>query len=222
MTAPAHATDRSGARAARIGPNAAIQLAEALRAFHGEETARAVFASAGLEPWLDAPPDAMIDEREAARLHREVAAALPVAEAQAVAVEAGRRTGAYILAHRIPSMAHVLLKALPNALALPLLLTAIGAHAWTFAGSGAFSVAGRRIRIARNPLAVVSSEGGPGCAWHAAVFETLLRTLVSRRIVVSETRCCAVGDAACTFEIRLVSPRREGPTGAWEARGSGS
>jgi len=190
---------RDVASPAVVGPNAVIQTAEALAAHGGSALAAAVFAKAGLPELLSSPPDAMVEETVAARLHRAVCEALPPAEAAAVAADGGRRTAEYILAHRIPAPVQWLLKALPPRLAARLLLRAIASHAWTFAGSGRVSVASgnpARITIAPNPLAT------PDCPWHRAVFARLFGELVSHRAEVHETACTACGAPACRFEIR--------------------
>lgn len=183
---------------ARVGPNAILQTAEALRARGGDALARQVFAAAGLAARLVTPPTEMVPEGEAARLHRACCRTLAPAEAEAAARDAGLRTAAYILRYRIPRPARWLLRALPPGLATRLLLAAIARHAWTFAGSGRVVVTPGRpavIEIAANPLAT------PGCPWHRGVFEGLVRTLVDRGTEVRETACTARGAPACRFEI---------------------
>lgn len=180
---------------ALVGPNAVIQVAAALRALRGEAAAAQVFAAAGLSQMLAAPPQSMTEERAVAALHRAVAEMAPEA-----AGEAGARTADYLLANRIPAPAQRLLRALPRPLAARLLLAAIRRNAWTFAGSGAVSVAGWGrpvIAIADNPLSV------PGCPWHRGVFQRLFRALVDPGATVRVTACCAEGAAACRFEVDL-------------------
>jgi divinyl protochlorophyllide a 8-vinyl-reductase len=116
------------------------------------------------------------------------------------AAEAG--TGGHILAHQIPQAAQGVLRALP--VAGPVLALAIRRNAWTFAGSGAFRVAGWRplvFEIAGNPLVAGEAHGGPVCHWHSAVFRRLFGALVWPRVRVDETHCAAAGDAVCRFEI---------------------
>ena len=182
----------------RIGPNAIIQVAEALRALQGEASARRVFGAAGLSGLLDRPPERMTDERLVAVLHRTLHALLPREDAADVAAEAGLRTADYLLAHRIPRPVQWLLRALPAPLAARMLLRAISRNAWTFAGSGhVFVTPGTPsvIEIEDNPVAT-----GP-CHYHIAVFERLFRTLVHPRAEVRETLCCANGAAACRFAM---------------------
>ncbi|MEO1458840.1 MAG: hypothetical protein AAFV49_14960, partial [Pseudomonadota bacterium] len=76
----------AAAGAALVGPNAVLQTAQALRAHGGEALAARIFAEAGLPALLAAPPEGMVPERVAADLHRALAASLPEAEAQAVAL----------------------------------------------------------------------------------------------------------------------------------------
>jgi divinyl protochlorophyllide a 8-vinyl-reductase len=95
----------------------------------------------------------------------------------AILSEAGQGTADYILAHRIPSVAKSLIRALPAPLGARLLSKAIVQHAWTFTGSGRFRVALYRpltYEITANPLAFA----GRPCPWHAAVFARLLQALV--------------------------------------------
>lgn len=184
---------------ARIGPNAVTQTAEALRASGGEALAEAIFERAGLLGMLRDPPQAMVPETAAIALHHALAEALPEAEARRIAADAGRRTGDYILKHRIPRPAQTALKLLPVAVAGPLLLRSIARHAWTFAGSGQVTISPGRpccLTIRANPLAVI-----PGCPWHTAVFNRLFQTLVSPNAETQEQTCCATGAPACTFVI---------------------
>ena len=203
--------DADGADAARIGPNAVIQLGEAFRAQGEEDLGRAVYAAARCPDWFDAPPGEMIGEDAVASLHRALYRMASPPLARALSDDAGARTGAYILANRIPAPARVLLRALPAGPAARILLSAISAHAWTFAGSGVFAHAGHRpttVLIAHNPLAIA-----PGCVWHTAVFRTLFRELVHAQASVTETECCGRGDPACRFEIDWMRPARIAPVG---------
>lgn len=191
---------------ARIGPNAVWRLLAALRADGGEPLAAAVLCTAGLSPWLAAPPQTMVDEHEVARLYAALRATVPEAQARRLARAAGTATGDYLLARRIPRAAQWLLRALPATLASRVLLAAVARHAWTFAGSGRFaSRPGRPVRfsITGNPLCHgVARADGPQCDFHAAAVERLWRALVHPQARVVEVACEARGDPACRFEIR--------------------
>ena len=195
-----------------VGPNAVIQLAAALRAApEAADAAERVFVRAGFPRFLRSPPGEMIDETIPARLFDALWRELPPSQAALIARDAGHRTGAYVLANRIPTAARLVLRALPPRLASPLLLKAIRKHAWTFAGSGTCSVAVGRpaiITIEHNPLAM------PGCVWHVGVFECLFRALVSRRAVVRHAEVRIDGAPVCRFEIDIPAG-----TGAPEEQG---
>jgi divinyl protochlorophyllide a 8-vinyl-reductase len=156
----------------------------------------------------------MVDERDVTDLHRALRETLDVAEVDRVAREAGERTATYLLAHRIPRPAQAVLRRLPAPLAARALLRAIGAHAWTFTGSGRFAGAppgwraashgGEPVRLSLhdNPTCRGVHTVAPACSYHAAVFETLFATLVHPRARVIETACEAAGGDACRFEVR--------------------
>jgi len=193
----------------RIGPNAITQLEAVLQAQLGQaETAR-LFASAGVGHYLQQPPAAMVDERDVAHLHHQVRIALPASKAREILLEAGDRTGRYILANRIPRPIVFVLRHLPASLSARLLTQAIAKHAWTFAGSGAFEIrrsAGSGLitaAIGRNPIVALDTSESLICDWHAAVFQRLFRDLVDASTTVNETDCCAAGAPACRFEIRF-------------------
>lgn len=193
----------SSVEPARIGPNAVIQLGEALSARGEDRLAREVYAAAGHSDWIAAPPGEMVSEIEVARLHDALARVAPSGLVDDIMADAGALTGDYIVANRIPAPARVLLRLLPAPLAARLLVEAIAKHAWTFAGSGVFSFRPGWplvVEIASNPLAG-PPRAAPRCVWHEAVFTRLFRSLVSDRANARETACCAAGDPACRFEI---------------------
>lgn len=198
ITAADTTTTRAHTTAARVGPNAVIQLASALAELEGEGEQWRVFASAGYARLLSDLPHEMIDEAIPAHLFDAVRRCLPAGRADAVLREAGTRTGAYILANRIPGPAKTLLRLLPSPISARLLLKAISQHAWTFAGSGIVSCSFGRplaMTIAKNPLAT------PGCPWHTAVLEHLFRALAGNHLRIRHDSCCCHGAAACRFVI---------------------
>ena len=201
---PTHANAPGDPRA-RVGPNAITRVGEALDALYGRATTHAVFADAGLTGYLDAWPDAMVDEREVAGLNRGLHAHLPEAGFRRVARDAGRRTGDYLLAHRIPKPVQALLRPAPAWLASRVLLQAIARNAWTFAGSGAFDAAAGRpcvVTIQDCPLCREIRADHGVCDTYTGTFERLFRELVHPRAQASETACQAAGAPACRFEIR--------------------
>ena len=129
------------AHTGRIGPNAVIRLAEALDAVESKAvTMQALQRRRSRAPMSVHRPQAMVPEDEVTVLHRQLCAAT-WAQARAASVSwiAGLRTADYLLANRIPKPVQRLLKMLPRRLAAFILLKAIGAHAWTFAGTSRFS-----------------------------------------------------------------------------------
>lgn len=192
----------SDGNGARIGPNSLIQTGQALAALFDDETARMIFGRAGIGHRYADPPGTMLDEREPQRLFAVLCDTLSDQEATRVLAEAGDRTGQYLLANRVPKPARQLLPRLPPAISARLLVRAISAHAWTFAGSGGFSgeVHGWRrlvihLAIKANPLAT------PGCPWHGAVFERLFATLTATQVSVLHPRCQAKGNDCCEWTI---------------------
>ena len=183
---------------ARIGPNAILQAVAVLDRVAGQAVRARVMARAGV-----AMPTGteMIPERDAAAMHLALRAELP-AQADDLLWQAGQATGDYILRHRIPALAQRLIRALPAPIAARVLAAAIAKHAWTFAGSGSFTVQPGRplvFLIRDNPLR--DPDGHP-CLWHTAVFQQLFRALVWPKATVRETDCQAQGAALCRFEIR--------------------
>ncbi len=189
---------------ARIGPNAVTRVAEALTARDGPGACRTVFEAAGLAHHLDAPPTAMVDEADVAALHRALFDVLGAEEAAEVAWEAGRLTGLYLLAHRIPRPAQAILRHLRRPLAARILLKAIARHAWTFAGSGTFAHGfdpGLWLRLDGSPVCRDIRTEAPACHYFAATFETVLAAMLGPRTRVVETDCAAAGAAACVFRV---------------------
>jgi divinyl protochlorophyllide a 8-vinyl-reductase len=192
------------APAARIGPNTIIQLAHVLRDRYGEYLAGSLlFESTGYA--MTALPGAMVDEREAQAFVRTVMTQLGERPGADVLREAGLRTADYLMANRIPRPAQWVMKALPARAGLSLLLKAMRANAWTFAGSGAFSVRthaqGADLTFHACAMCRDMRADGPVCDFYAGTFEHLIRTLVAPRAQVTEVECQAQGGHCCRFEV---------------------
>lgn len=195
--------DRPASRE-RIGPNAVIQLIEALRVEGKLPIAATALAAVGEQGWITRPPETMVDEKRVAAVHAAVLGALEPEDARRVFARAGALTGDYLLAHRIPAPAAWILRHSPPAASARLLVAAIRRHAWTFAGSGEFRARADRdvrLEIRGNPLRPASGRCAAGCVWHAAVFERLFQSLVSPRARAVEADCESRGAPACAFRV---------------------
>ena len=184
---------------ARIGPNAILQLVRVIDHFEGRAARDRMMAVAGVAM----PPDdaGMWPEAECRAVHRAVHVVMPE-RADGLLRLAGTATADYILEHRIPRAAQVVIRLLPGVIGAQILSAAIARNAWTFVGSVRFRVAGRKplaFEIVGNPL---SPGEGRRCDWHAAVFERLFRRLVWRAAMVSEVECACDGAPVCRFVIR--------------------
>jgi divinyl protochlorophyllide a 8-vinyl-reductase len=214
----AHATDHAAAHLpppavataglvrAVVGPNAVTRVAEALDAAHGRPVTAAVFRAAGLTRHLLTPPGEMVDEFDVSALHLALHEVLGEAGAEAIATVAGRLTGDYLLANRIPRTAQKLLRWLPMPLAAGLLARAIARHAWTFTGSGRFAwhrhgPRSLHLVVDGSPVCRMVRTDAPACHYFAATFERVFCGALGRPVAVREIRCAATGDGACEFAL---------------------
>jgi len=189
----------------RIGPNAVLQLAGVLLEEDGAERRAQVFRRAGLLAHLASPPTTMVEEQEVARLFTALREEFGQATALHRLREAGGRTAEYLLAHRIPAFARLLLPNMPAHFAAVLLTRSIQRHGWTFLGTGSLEVVrgnplGIRIRLAEClvPIGRLASE------FYRATFEGLFRRLVHR-----DARALAqpAGQGVCRFDIIWSGPQ---------------
>jgi divinyl protochlorophyllide a 8-vinyl-reductase len=189
--------------AARIGPNAIIQTIAALREVYTPEVLRTLLAGEA-EVYLSHLPHEMIPEVQFHELVDLLTVRLGVERAGDILHRSGERTADYVRANRIPAPIRTLLGLLPAPLSLRLLLPAISKHAWTFAGSGAFSFdLGRTpsVSIGRSASLETSGIAAVLCRYYCGAFTQMLRRLVSPRISLREVNCQARGDHACVFQI---------------------
>ncbi len=187
-----------------VGPNAITRMAEALSAASGDALRDEVFAAAGLSAYIAHPPTQMTPEMDVARLHRATIARLGESRAAEVSRDAGRRTGEYLLAHRIPRPAQRVLKWTPRPIAARILVASIARHAWTFAGGGAFSYdtsSKLTLRLEGSPICKGLETHEPACAYFAATFERVFAEMLGPSVQVVETACEATGAPACVFEV---------------------
>ncbi|MFY8040362.1 MAG: bacteriochlorophyll 4-vinyl reductase [Bosea sp. (in: a-proteobacteria)] len=174
----------------RIGPNALIQAAAALRAHHGVPFCEQVFREAGLFQHPGSAPETMVHEAEVVRLHVALVRLLGAGEASAIAQDAGERTAVYLLKHRIPRFAQRVLSFLPALVGANILCRAIARHAWTFVGSGQF-VAKRGdplvLTIVGGPLGGPQEACASLCAYYAATLHGVMAGALARRVTSTFT-----------------------------------
>jgi len=185
----------------RIGPNILIQTAHALSDRLGRDVA-ARLVSRSTAHDLERLPQEMVEETQANALVRAVHEAYGLHFARSVMHESGRRTGDYLLAHRIPKPAQWLLPLLPNDMALRVLLTAIGKHTWTFAGSAHVHITPGDpavITLQHCPLCAGLRTTEPMCDFYAGTFGRLAQALLGPKGWAEEVSCEARGDSACRF-----------------------
>lgn len=188
---------------ARIGPNAITRLGEAVRDAFGPAAEQRLFLRAGLARYLGQPPDDMVDEAEVMALHRALRHSYPGADVRRIADDAGRRTGDYLLANRIPRGAQRILRLLPRRLASRVLAGAVARHAWTFAGSGTFRIVATyplQVTIEDSPICRGETSDEALCGYYAATFSRIFQVLVDPRWRIVETHCSACGGGSCRFE----------------------
>jgi divinyl protochlorophyllide a 8-vinyl-reductase len=189
--------------AARIGPNSIIQTIAALSEAYAPDELRTVLAGEA-EGYLSHLPHEMIPEVAFHELVDLLTARLGAVRAGEILYRSGERTADYVRANRIPAPIRTLLGLLPAPLSLRLLLPAISKHAWTFAGSGAFSFSiGRTpaVSIGRSVSQDTSGIASVLCRYYCGAFTQMLRRLVSPHISLREVACQAHGGDACVYQI---------------------
>jgi divinyl protochlorophyllide a 8-vinyl-reductase len=194
-----------GEPAGRIGPNVVTRLAEAIEHFCGRMACERVFAAAGVSHHLAHAPEHMVDENDVARLHAALVADPGFELSRVISADAGRRTGEYLLARRIPRLVQAVLKRLPRALAARVLVSAIGRHAWTFAGTGQFGFRfgrGLELWIRHSPVCRLLRTEKPACSYYEATFERVFGEMLEPRTTVVETACEAMGAPPCRFVVQ--------------------
>lgn len=184
-----------------IGPNSVLQLLPLIDEALGSAECERLMSLSGLD---ELPHNqGLMREAPAATLHQAVRSHHPDI-APTLTRKAGELTGDYIINNRFPIAAQRVLRRLPPWLSAPLLGRVIEKHSWTFAGSGRFRLRSRHpliLELADNPVVRGEVADKPICDWHTAVFQRLFSDIVDPNIRCIETRCCAMGDPCCRFEI---------------------
>jgi divinyl protochlorophyllide a 8-vinyl-reductase len=197
----------AGPAMARIGPNTIIQVVSVLRDRRSPAFAEDLLRDA--TPYsMESLPTEMVDEREAQAVVRTLVSRIGAVHAAPVLREAGYRTAEYLMAHRIPAFAQLLIRLLPRRLGLQVLLQAMLKNAWTFAGSGHFRIVPTRgaPELVFDGCAMCRDmhEAEPMCDFYAGTFERLIAALVAPAVRVTEVECIAQGGQTCRFELAHV------------------
>lgn len=192
----------------RLGPNAILQLLAVVREREGEGAIANLLGRAGLPLDRAEAIEGPVPAAEVRALHATLTAIAGPDRARSFIAEAGRRTADYLLAHRIPRLFQLLLLLLPKPLRRTFLLAAIGRHAWTFTGGGAFRIApGTPLLLVIDPCPLCPERGqtGLGCFYYAATFEKLFCNLVDPKTRVEPAACGAAGPPRCELRITRLS-----------------
>ncbi|MBM7866419.1 bacteriochlorophyll 4-vinyl reductase [Heliobacterium gestii] len=190
----------------KIGPNSIIQTVAALKERYGDSKTAEFLVNIGRSDLTEKLPAEMVDEQQFNELVRSIQSCFGDKELTQLLRRSGELTAAYLLKHRIPVPVQWILGILPVRSGLKMLLAAIEKNAWTFVGTGEYS-----FTIEKNPKIMIErcvscrgmSAGEPICAFYEGTFQTLIRTIIDDRAVVTEKTCSAAGAAACVYEIRL-------------------
>jgi divinyl protochlorophyllide a 8-vinyl-reductase len=172
--------DNSSDHAGRIGPNAILQVFNALEEAQGRQEATRLAHLAGLAHHCTQPPTSMVSERDVVTLHKTVRTMMTKSQGDQCLWRAGERTVDYILANRIPKPLQVLLRLLPAKQASTLLLNAIAKNAWTFAGSGTFGfTTGKPATLTLTDCPACGEVYRPDerCLYYTATFQGLFQAL---------------------------------------------
>ncbi len=97
------------------------------------------------------------------------------------------------------------MKGMIPGLASRFLTAAMARNAWTFAGTGKFSVKhgnGATLTLRGCPICRGGQTVEPCCDYYAGTFERLYARLVHADARVAETACEAGGAEACVFSVR--------------------
>lgn len=188
----------------KIGPNSIIQTLAALKETYDPIQSYAILACGGAARLAEQVPVNMIDEQEFHTLALALVAQLGPVEAGQILRRAGQLTAVYLLKHRIPLLAQLLLRALPARQSMRILLPAVARHAWTFAGSATFSFGADGAPWAQIDSPLLRARpalAGAVCNFYKGTFVHLIHALVGRRMTVWESECQAHGDSACAYRF---------------------
>jgi divinyl protochlorophyllide a 8-vinyl-reductase len=201
MTAPTAGLLRAPRRKGMMGSQSVLPLvAAAERRLGAEAVARLLDEARFLH--LPDPGDP-VRERQVAVLHQSLRRNHPD-EAEAIQREAARDAVEWIMAHRIPARARMLLTGMPWPIAVWMLGRHAVQNAWTFGGSGQFTLLGTsEFQLVGNPMVRGETSNSPICVWHEELFQHTFRRMAHSRLRCVETDCMAAGAEACRFRLEM-------------------
>lgn len=189
---------------AKIGPNSIIQTIRVMTESYGREHTEKLLHDERY-PWGSELPTEMVNEEDFLLLVHVLVRSFGIEEARRILSKSGDYTAAYLLAHRIPKPMKWIFPLLPRSVRLNMLMSAIGKHAWTFAGSGRFQyIPGETPTFVIDDCITsrnITSEK-PFCSFYEATFTGLLSALVDPQAQVEEKKCRVTGHSQCVFIIR--------------------
>lgn len=201
MITPTAGLLRTPRRKGMMGSQAVLPLVAAVTRRLGDAPAQRLLDEARLLHLPD--PGEAVRERQVAVLHQSLRRNHPH-EAEAILREAARDAVEWIMAHRIPARARMLLNAMPWQIAVWMLGRHAMQNAWAFGGSGQFRVLGTdTFELVGNPVLRGETADHPICVWHEELFQHTFRRMAHGRLRCTETACMAAGAEACRFHLEL-------------------
>lgn len=201
MTAPTAGLLRAPRRKGMMGSQTVLPLIAAAERRLGATAAAHLLDEARFLHLPD--PGEPVRERQVAVLHQSLRRAWPD-EAEEIQREAARDAVEWIMANRIPARAKLLLTNMPWGLAVWMLGRHAVQNAWTFGGSGQFSILGtNEFQMIGNPIVRGEHSNCPICVWHEELFQHTFRRMAHSRLTCVETACTATGAEACRFHLHM-------------------
>jgi divinyl protochlorophyllide a 8-vinyl-reductase len=201
MIAPTAALLRAPRRKGMMGSQTVLPLVAAVERRLGPAAVAHLLDEARFSRLPE--PGEPVRERQAAVLHQALRRTWPD-EAEAIQREAARDAVEWIMANRMPARARLLLTKMPYPLAVWMLGRHAVQNAWTFGGSGRFSILGTNaFQLTDNPLIRGEQSNSPICVWHAELFQHTFRRMAHARLRCVETSCMAAGADACRFHLEM-------------------
>lgn len=201
MTAPTAGLLRQPRRKGMMGSQTVLPLIAAIERSLGHAASARLMDEARFT-YLPEPGET-VRERQVAVLHQSLRREFPEM-AEAIQREAARDAVEWLMLHRIPARARLLLSGMPWGMAVWMLGRNAMQNAWTFGGSGKFTVLGtNEFQLVDNPMIRGETSDLPICVWHEELFQHTFRRMAHNRLRCVETSCMATGADACRFHLSM-------------------